>query len=439
MKRVVMALTALSLLGGCGIIGGGKKPSTPTVGKRVAVLTNEASIEIDPALADVRVTIPQATANKDWPQANGNAAKSMGHVTIGTNLGAAWSVRAGEGSSGRVRLAAPPVVGDGRVYVVDTAGSLRAFDVTNGGVIWQAQIGNPRENSSSRFGGGVSFDSGRVYATNGVGHTAAYEAASGKQIWITRPGGPLRGSPTVANDNIYVVSQDNQVFALNPADGAIRWQQSASLEQAGVLGVASPAAASGTVVAGFSSGELTAFRYENGRPLWQDVLTRTTISTAVGTLSDVDASPVIDNGRVFAIGQGGRMVAIELNTGQRVWEINVSGISTPWVAGDWVYVVTDQAQLLCIARSNGHIRWISQLPRFRDEEDKQGPIFWRGPVLAGDRLILAGSNGSLLNVSATDGRQLTGVRTGERFSLPPIVAGNVLFTLSDDGRLTAWR
>lgn len=439
MKRVMAALAMLGLVSGCGLIGGGKKPSTPTVGKRVPVLTTEASIEIDPALADVTVVMPPATPNPDWPQPGGNAAKSIGHVGLGLNLAAAWSVNAGEGSSTRVRLASPPVVGGGRIFVVDTRAVLRAFDATNGGQIWQAQIGDPRENSSARFGGGVSFDNGRVYATNGVGNTAAFDAATGAQVWITRPGGPLRGSPTIANDNVYVVSQDNQLFALNPTDGSIRWQQAASLQQAGVLGIASPAAAQGTAVAGFSSGELTAFRYENGRALWQDVLTRTSISTAVGTLSDIDASPVIDNGRVFAIGQGGRMVALELNTGQRVWEINVSGISTPWVAGDWVFVVTDQAQLLCLARSNGHIRWISQLPRYRDEDDKQGPIFWRGPVLAGDRLILAGSNGSLLNVSPTDGRQLTGVRTGERFSLPPVVAGNTLYTLSDGGRLTAWR
>ena len=81
---------------------------------------------------------------------------------------------------------------------------------------------------------------------------------------------------------------------------------------------------------------------------------------------------MIDNGRVYAIGQGGRMVAIELITGQRVWEINVAGISTPWVAGDWVFVVTDQAQLLAVSRAIGRIRWMTQLPRYRDAEDKKG-------------------------------------------------------------------
>ena len=117
-----------------------------------------------------------------------------------------------------------------------------------------------------------------------------------------------------------------------------------------MFGALAPAAAQGTVVAGFSSGELNAYRYENGRILWQDALARTSISTSVTSLSDIDADPVIDSGRVYAVGQGGRMVALELITGQRIWEINVAGISTPWVAGDWVFVVTDEAQLLAVVR-----------------------------------------------------------------------------------------
>src|SRR3546814_8514166 len=125
------------------------------------------------------------------------------------------------------------------------------------------------------------------------------------------------------------------------ADGKISWTESASLESQGVFGVAAPAVAQGSIVAGFSSGELNAYRYENGRTLWQDALSRTTISTSVSSLADIDADPVIDQGRVYAVGQGGRMVAIQLDTGQRLWEQDFAGISTPWVVGEWVFVVTD--------------------------------------------------------------------------------------------------
>ena len=439
MKRMMMAATALALLGGCGVFGGKEKKATPTIGQRVAVLGTESAIEVDPTLAEVPIVLPAAVTNTDWTQSGGNAAKSMGHVTLGTALGRAWMVSIGEGGSKRGQLASAPVAANGKIYTIDTQAVVRAFRASDGTQLWQTPITGPERSSRALFGGGVSYDSGRIYATNGTGHAAALDAETGALAWRVQPGGPLRGAPTVANDNVYVVSQDNQLFALNPADGKTRWNGAGALELAGVFGTASPAAASGTVVAGFSSGELNAYRYENGRVVWQDALSRTSISTAVASLSDIDADPVIDNGRVYAIGQGGRMVALELNTGQRIWEINAAGISTPWVAGEWIYVVTDQAQLLCLNRATGRVRWMTQLARWRDPKDKEGPISWVGPVLAGERLILANSQGQLTNVSPLDGSVQSTIETKMPVSLPPIVADNTLYVLHDEGRLSAWR
>ena len=439
MRHIVTAIAVIGLLGGCGALGKGKKRTTPTVGQRISVLGTEASIEVDPALAGMPIVLPAAETNAEWAQPGGNAAKSMGHLTIGDALGQAWRVSIGEGSNAKARLGAAPVLGGGKIFVIDTRGVVKAISPANGSTLWETQVRGAGSSSATLFGGGVSYDNGRVYATNGAGYAAALDATNGASVWQVRPGGPLRGAPTIANDNIYVVSQDNQLYALNPADGALRWTGSGTIEVAGVFGSGAPAAAQGTVVAGFSSGELNAYRYENGRSLWQDALARTSISTTVTSLSDIDAAPVIDQGRVFAVGQGGRMVALELTSGQRVWEINVAGISTPWVAADWIFVVTDKAQLLAIARSTGKVRWMTQLPRYRDAKDKNGPISWVGPILAGNRLILANSLGQLVNVSPLEGTIQTTINTRMPVTLSPIVANNTLYILHDNGQLTAWR
>jgi outer membrane protein assembly factor BamB len=235
------------------------------------------------------------------------------------------------------------------------------------------------------------------------------------------------------------MSQDNQIFAINTADGAVQWQEAAAVQTAGVFGVAAPAIAQATVVAGYSSGDLVAYRYENGRTVWGDTLSRTSVNTSVSTLADIDANPVIDQGRVFAIGQGGRMVSLELVTGQRIWELNVAGLSTPWVAGEWVFVVTDEAKLLCIARATGKVRWVSQLQRYRKNKSKNGPVTWTGPVLAGNRLILASSEGQLAYVGAGDGKVQGTQELGAPVFLPPVVAGNTLYILDNSGRVSAFR
>ena len=436
-RFLILTLAALAA-SGCGIFKKGA-PKTPVLGERVAVLATEQDVAVDPATAALPFSLPEATANSEWAQSGGNASKSMGHLALGQSLGQAWAVSIGEGGSLRARLAAAPVVGDGKVYTIDTQATVRAFDAQSGATVWSTQFGTEKSNKSSLFGGGVAFDNGRIYATNGLGYVAALDARNGGIIWQVHPAGPLRGSPTVVGDTVYAITQDNQIYSLKTSDGSTNWSQAAALEIAGFFGTASPAVGQGTVVAGFSSGELNAYRYENGRLVWQDQLARTSIRTSVASISDVDADPVIDNGQVLAAGQGGRMVSIELLSGQRQWELNIAGISTPWVIGDWAYVVTDDGKLLCVARANGKIRWIAQLPAFRHEKKKAGPISYSGPVLAGNRLIVVNSEGALINVDPATGAVQSQTSIKAPISLSPVVANQTLYILDDDGRLHAFR
>ena len=73
------------------------------------------------------------------------------------------------------------------------------------------------------------------------------------------------------------------------------------------------------------------------------------------------------------------------------------------------------------------MRWLTQLPRYRGDKPKKGTISWTGPVLAGDRLILASSEGQLANVSPTDGKLLSTGKVGAPVFLTPVVANQTLY------------
>ena len=441
-KKLLIASAALALassLGGCSVFGGeGKKKETPTIGNRVDILGTEADTKTDSNLAGIAVILPPPATNANWAQPGGNAAKSPGHATLADTAAAAWSAQVA-GASNRVRLAATPVVHGGKLFVIDTEARVSAFDAATGAALWSAMLDVDKDGKPSRFGGGVSTDGTLVYATNGVGDVAAMKIENGEIVWKKRPAGPLRGAPTISSGNIYVMTQDNQIYAIRAADGEPQWNAAGPIGASGIFGVAAPAAAQGTVIAGYSTGELAAYRYENGRSLWSDTLSRTAMSTTVSSLTDIDADPVIDRGRVFALGQGGRMASYELVTGQRIWEINIAGIATPAVAGEWVFVLTSDAKLLCVQRASGKIRWLSQLPRFRDEEDKEGVITWRGPVLVNNRLIAANSQGELYSIATADGTAALMADVKNPISVAPIVANNMLYILDDSGRVTAFR
>lgn len=133
------------------------------------------------------------------------------------------------------------------------------------------------------------------------------------------------------------------------------------------------------------------------------------------------------------------MVGLELNSGQRQWEINVAGISSPWLAGDWLFVVTDDARLISVNRSSGHVRWINQLPEYRKAKNKKGQLFYRGPILAGGRLIVVGSNGVIVSVDPDTGSYQSQTRIKYPISQTPVVANRTLYIYDDGGYLHAYR
>jgi outer membrane protein assembly factor BamB len=156
----------------------------------------------------------------------------------------------------------------------------------------------------------------------------------------------------------------------------------------------------------------------------------------VATLSDIRGHPVIDRGVVFAISHSGQMVAIDLRSGVRVWDLDIGALQTPWVAGDYVYVVTTKGWIVCVMRESGRIRWVVNLERFADEDEN---VIWAGPVLAGDRLIVAGSHGEALSISPYTGEVIGWIPLSDGVQIAPVVADNTLFFLDEDGSLAAKR
>ncbi|MCG2842488.1 PQQ-like beta-propeller repeat protein [Sandaracinobacter sp. RS1-74] len=432
------AAAALAALPGCGAFKKtGKKPAT--MGERISVLDYEKQVQPEAELQGVEVLLPAQQVNADWTQPAGNASGSMGHLALAAQPARAWTVTIGKGSDSTRKLNAPPVVAENRLFVMDTEAQVSAYDAQGGALLWRKAIQMQGEGSRPAFGGGVSVLDGRVIATTGFGLVVAFDAGTGAELWRTRLPTPLRAAPGVDENRAYVVSQDGQLTALAADTGAQLWDANATVEPASILGAGAPAIALGTVVAGFPSGELFALRVENGRTMWQDQLSRSGRTTALGALSGITASPVIDRGRVFAVSHGGRMAALELSTGQRIWERDFAGVNAPWPAGDWVFAVTVEGELVAMSRADGKIRWVSSLGAWKNEKKRKGAIQWFGPVLAGNCLIVTSSEGAMACYTPADGKLKGEVKLGSPTYLAPVVANGTLYVLTDDGKLQAWR
>jgi outer membrane protein assembly factor BamB len=436
-RRDFAALLLASLApAACDWFAGDKKAVLP--GERISVLGLDRSLQPDPDIAKQPVALPRPVVNPDWPQAGGYPNHAMYHLALPSGLKRVWTADVGDGSSRYRRVMSQPVVDGGVVYAMDGGVQVSAFDARDGRRKWRVDL-KPEDERGNAFGGGPAFWNNRLFVATGYAQVVALDPGSGKVIWRRGVGAPVHAPPTVSDGRVFAVTVENELITLAAEDGRQLWTHNGIPETAGLLGGTSPAVEGEIVVAAYNSGELFALRVENGRVLWSDSLAATRNVDPVSGLADIRGRPVIDRDRVFAISHSGRMGAIDLRRGDRVWEQEIGSSSGPWVAGDYLYVLANDNELVCLTRNEGKIRWVSRLARYEDEKKKSDPIRWSGPVLGGDRLIVLSSDGSAVSVSPYTGEPLGRENISAGGYLGPVIADNSLYVLNDDADLYAYR
>jgi len=435
---VGLALSLTLGLAACSGFGSSSKP--PLEGERISILELQRNIEPDSdALSAQGFVAPSAWRNELWPQAGGYPSHSMQHLALNEGeLQRVWSASIGSGSSAKLPLIAQPIVVDDRVFTIDSRAQLSAFNAETGARLWQSSVKKPEERDPV-IGGGLAFSRGVLYVTNGYSELVAVHPGTGKVLWRADLPAPARAAPTVMDERIFVTTLDNRLVTLSTDDGSFLWEYAGISESAGLVGAASPATSREIVVPAFSSGELYALRVENGAVAWSENLAAFRRIGGMAGISDIRGLPVIDKGLVIAISFGGRLVAINERTGERVWQREIGGAETPWVAGNHLFVLSSENALVALGRDNGVIRWVTQLQRYEDEDRRRGPLFWTGPVFAGGRLIVTGSGGRVLEVSPDNGNVMRQWSTGRTVRISPVVAGGTLYLLAEDGTLMAYR
>ena len=435
--KYLSLILAIAALAGCSKVSGMFEDDEPALeGERISVLELSESLEPDNAELEAEGLVAPATwKNEFWPQAGGYPNHSMQNLELREGeLKKAWSADIGAGSTKKLPLTAQPIVIDGKIFALDTESKLSAFNVQSGKQIWNIDVSDPDEGDAV-ISGGIAYASGVIYVTSGFDEVLAVQPNNGKILWRQNIPAPSRAAPTIMDGRVFVNTLDNRLIALNAVDGTQLWEYQALSETAGLVGAASPAADNTVVVPAFSSGEISALRVENGSVAWSDNLANLKRIGGLAGLSDIKALPVIDKGIVLAVSFSGRMVAIDARTGSRLWQREIGSANTPWVAGNHVFVLTTENQLIALGRETGTIRWVINLKRVEDGEN----VIYTGPILAGGRLILAGSEGRVLELNPESGAVIRQWDAGNTISISPVIAGGTLYVLSDDGTLTAYR
>ena len=374
------------------------------------------------------VSLASAQLLPEWPNPGGPATNAPGHLSTGSGA-YAYAVPIGAGSARRSRLLATPIVHQGYAVAMDARGNVSAVSLSNGGRAWTVATKPEKERGRGASGAGLAAGGNRVFVATAYGTLVALDIATGAQVWEARLSAPARSAPTVADGKVYVVSATNVVHAINTADGTEAWMFNGISETAGIMAPSSAAVSGDRVIVPYSSGEIIGFNANDGQPLWSDQLTGQSRFSTVSGIRDVAARPVIVGNTAYAVGVGGRLAAVSIKDGNRLWGANVASSSTPAVSGNTIFVATLDNRLLAVDRENGSFRWSANLP---------AKTTWVGPLLAGNALWLGSSDGRILRASPVDGSTISETRVGKAVLIPPIGAAGRVLVLDDSGRLNVF-
>lgn len=441
--KTALLLSGSLLLSACsvGSMFGGDEEKAPLEGDRISVLELQKGLQADsPLQAGQAFELVAPWINSAWPQAGGYPNHVMNNLSLANgNMEKLWSADIGSGSSDEIPLTAQPVIHANTIYTLDTDAQLRAFDITTGKRLWDLDVSKDDEDDEV-LTGGIAFAHNTLFITNGYDEALAVSPESREILWRKRLPAPSRAAPTIIGGRVFISTIDSRLVALDAKNGTGLWDYVGIGETTGLLGAASPAANSDIVVPVFSSGEITALRVENGSVAWSDNLANISrLGGGLESLSDIKAMPVLHKGLVIAISFSGKMVAIDQSTGARVWQRDIAGSQMPWINDNLIFVQSTNNELMAASVIDGRIFWIEQLPRFEDEEDKEDPIRWSGPIMVNSKLVLAGSNGQLLEINANTGKTERTLNTKRNIQIAPIAANGKLFLLAEDGTLTAYQ
>lgn len=432
LRTAILATTVGLLLAGC------EQKETLLIGERETLRGEEIALELPSG--DPAISLPRVTRNSSWVSRIGTPRYRTSNSALSAEPRLAWSASIGEGEGRRQRISTEPVMADGRIFTIDATATLVATS-SDGTRLWSLEMTPAGDDPRDASGGGLAYSDGVVYVTTGFGRLIAVEADTGAVIWEQRLGATGNGSPVVYGNLIYFVAGDDVAWAVNKSNGRIEWQLTSTPSVNNLQVGSAPAVSDKYVTFAFGSGEVqTAFR-RGGVRFWDAGIQGQRVGQALSTISDISGDPVIVGNRVYVANHSGRLAALDLSTGERLWTTEEGALGPVWPAGNSLFLVNEINQLVRLdARTGAHI-WVVDLPNFvKDRPRRQVARHAHyGPVLAGGRLMVASSDETLRAFDPRSGALLYSAEIPGGAASGPIVVDGTLYVVGKKGQLHAFR
>ena len=401
-------------------------------------------IVADPVLKNQGAVVPASRSLQNFPQGIVNFDYDYRPYTadlsrfMNKDVTPRGSVSIGDSVDDRHRVYGHPV-SDGRIiYVSDSRGRISAVDVAGKNasdpkVVWTFDTIQDDDRSNAGCAT-LALHGGRVFVGTALGDMIALDGASGKVVWRVALSAPIRVMPAVKDGRVFITLMDGKTLALDVQNGRTLWMYQGFVESASIQGGATPVVKDDVVVSSYSSGDVHVMKVDSEVPLWSDTITAALRSDSVSSLPHIVGNPILEGSMLYVVSHGGRMAAFDLSQGLVVWQKELGSVRSPLMIGQNIYVLDNSHRVICLDKVSGRVYWVQALPYQADDVH----TVWADPIAVNDQLLLTSSLGDVVLLSLKNGAQTRHSKTSVGVSMMPIVVGDRVYMVNNDGVLQAY-
>lgn len=343
-----------------------------------------------------------------------------------------WSTSVGDGV-GDFYSNLHPAWQEGTVYAADRFGIIKALDAANGKEKWKVDLSEKTglfsKNRSALLSGGLTVNGDRLYAGSERGQVYALNSSDGKIDWQTKVAGEALSRPVVSDGLVLIHTSNGMLQGLDQNSGAIKWSVNLDMPALSLRGESAPAVAFGGAIVGGDNGRVSAVIMNQGQLIWQQRISQPSGATEIDRLNDVDTTPVVVNGVVYALAYNGDLTALDLRSGQILWKREIGGVKDLIVDAGRIYLIDQDDRVIALNADGGVAIWRQSDLLHRN---LTSPMLYNGYIVVGD------SEGYLHWMNTTDGRFVAQQKLDSSgFQTEPVVASDKLLIQSKDGEVYA--
>ncbi len=395
-------------------------------GKRESIFSNEDEVIVK---TNKKIIIGEPFSIYSWNQEYQNTRNHLFHFKSKPNLKLLKRIDLGDLNFENIEYIVSPVINGNVIFYSDSNFNIYAKNLENGKTIWKIKLSNEKFENFS-FVGGLSLDEKFLYITTGLGNVYCIDILKAKIEWTKSFLIQFSRPPLVFGNKVFIVSDDNQTFALNKLNGETIWSHIGNIEEISIIGGSKPIIDKNILIVTYSSGEIYALNENDGSTIWFDNLSSSSFFVK-SNVNDIQAPATIEKDNVYVPSFSDKLMVYDLKTGREKWDIKVSSINPLVISAETMFLLDTSGKLLCLDKTDGKLLWAVQLRISKKGEE----INWYGPLLSTNKLLVVSSDGLVLSLSPFTGKILSKTKFDERILTNPFQVKENIFLISEEGTL----